>query len=869
EKDHLTTRVSYKLNLRGPSINLQTACSTSLVATIVACQNLLLRQCDIALAGGVSISVPHVAGYRYQEGGVTSPDGHCRAFDAQGQGTISGNGVGVVVLKRLADALRDGDQIHAVIRGFALNNDGANKVGYTAPGVDGQAEVIANALAMADIDPATIGYVEAHGTATPLGDPIEIAALNRVFGQQSQQPGSCAIGSVKTNVGHLDAASGVAGLIKTVMALEHGQIPPSLHFERPNPLIDFASSPFAVNTALTEWPRHDTPRRAGVSSFGIGGTNAHVVLEAAPPQPAPDPSRDWQILTLSARSDEALAQAAQRLAAHLRHHPDLDLADVAYTLHIGRKTFKHRQMFVCRDLDEAIATLETQDPEKVQRSVQEQQDRPVVFMFPGQGAQYVAMARDLYREEPVFREQLDRCAELLLPQLELDIRDLLYPDSEHEAAAARELSQTRVTQPALFAVEYALAQLWLSWGVRPQAMLGHSLGEYVAATLAGVFSLEDVLALVARRGAMIQALPSGAMLSVSLPEDELRPLLNGVPSGSLDLAVVNAPGICVVAGPHTAIERLEAQLKQLGTDCRRVHTSHAFHSAMMDPLLDAFTEYVSTIALHPPAIPYLSNVTGTWTTAEQATDPRYWTRHLRETVRFTDNLQTLLSENTSSSPILLEVGPGRMLGTLARQHKLINPAVLASLRHPHDQQSDAAFLLTTLGQLWLVGARLDWQRLYADERRRRVVLPTYPFERQRYWIEPVAWSPTEERDAMTTDANTESDPQSGTIAELHPRPELLTPFVAPSSMIEQAIADAWQALLGVGPIGIHDNFFDLGGHSLMATQIIARLRDVFPIELPVSDIFDAATIAQLAAIVEAKLIEKLDDLSEEEARLLL
>ncbi|HEY0602498.1 MAG TPA: amino acid adenylation domain-containing protein [Herpetosiphonaceae bacterium] len=864
EKDHLTTRVSYKLNLRGPSINLQTACSTSLVATVVACQNLLLRQCDIALAGGVTISVPHIAGYRYHEGGVTSPDGHCRAFDAQGLGTISGNGVGVVVLKRLADALRDGDHVHAVIKGFALNNDGGQKVGYTAPGVDGQAEVIATALAMAGVAPETISYVEAHGTATPLGDPIEIAALTRAFQTQSQKPGWCAIGSVKTNVGHLDAASGVAGLIKAVMALEHRQIPPSLHFERPNPLIDFASSPFAVNTALTEWPRHDTPRRAGVSSFGIGGTNAHVVLEEAPPQPAPEPSRDWQILTLSARSDAALAQAAQRLSAHLRCHPELDLADVAYTLHVGRKSFTQRQMFVCRSLDEAIELLELQSPEKVLRSSQEQQDRPVVFMFPGQGAQYITMARDLYTEEPVFREHLDRCAELLLPHLNLDLRELLYPDADREAAAARELSQTRLTQPALFAVEYALAQLWIAWGITPQAMLGHSLGEYVAATLAGVFSLEDALRLIAQRAAMIQELPSGAMLSVSLPEAEIRPLLDQ----DLSLALVNAPNICVVAGPHAAIERLESQLRERGVDCRRVHTSHAFHSAMMDPILDAFTEYVSSMELHPPAIPYLSSVSGTWISAAEATDPRYWTRHLRETVRFADNLQTLLAES-DASPILLEVGPGRMLGTLARQYKLTNPAALASLRHPHDQQSDAAFLLSTLGQLWLVGAPVDWQRLYAGERRRRVVLPTYPFERQRYWIEPPARAHTGDRTPAQLDAASETEQQSSAIAELHPRPELLTPFVAPSTTIEQAIAAAWQDLLGVGPIGIHDNFFDLGGHSLMATQIIARLRDVFPIELPVSDLFDAATIAQLAALVEARLIEKLDDLTEEEARLLI
>lgn len=871
EKDHLTTRVSYKLNLRGPSINLQTACSTSLVATVVACQNLLLGQCDMALAGGVTIKVPHVAGYRYQVGGITSPDGHCRAFDAEGQGTIGGNGVGIVVLKRLQDALAAGDQIHAVIRGFALNNDGAQKVGYTAPSVDGQAQVIADALVMADVPPETISYIETHGTATPLGDPIEMAALKRVFQPHSQRYGWCAIGSVKTNIGHLDAASGVAGLIKTVLALQHRALPPSLHFAQPNPLINFAQSPFYVNTALRPWPTEDLPRRAGVSSFGIGGTNAHLVLEEAPPRPASGPTRSWQLLTFSARSQAALEAAARRMAEHLRRHPDLILADAAYTLRVGRKEYAHRQILVCHDLDDAAEALEAQDPERLLISTQERQDRPVIFLLPGQGAQYIDMAHDLYREEPIFREHLDRCAELLIAHLHLDIRETLYPDSAQAAAATDQLYQTWLAQPVLFAIEYALAQLWIAWGVQPQALVGHSLGEYVAACLAGVFSLEDALALVARRGALTQSLPPGAMLSISLPEEQVRPLLGP----KLSLALVNAPEICVVSGPSPAVAEIEQELTARGVDCRRVHTSHAFHSAMMEPILEPFTAYVSTIELHRPTIPYVSNVSGTWIRPEEATDPHYWARHLRETTRFADNLATVLqgareTASASSDPILLEVGPGRMLGTLARQQQIGRPIVLASLRHPHDEQSDVAFVLNTLGQLWLVGAPIDWERFYARERRQRVVLPTYPFERQRFWIERPSAAPlTEQRlptDAIPAAVDGLDDAGA---AALHPRPPLLNPFVAPRNAIEHTIAETWQALLGIAPIGIHDHFFDLGGHSLMATQIIARLRDVFPVEIPVRDLFDAATVAQLAELVTARLIEKLDDLSEEEAQLLI
>ncbi len=729
DKDFLATHVSYKLNLKGPSVVVQTACSTSLVAVHLGCQSLLNKECDIVLAGGVRVTVPEQAGYFYQEGGIASPDGHCRPFDAQAQGTLTGNGVGIVVLKRLSEALADGDYIHAVIKGSAINNDGSGKVGYTAPSVDGQADVIVEALAVADVEPETISYVEAHGTATALGDPIEIAALTKAFRTRTEQRAFCAIGSLKSNIGHLDAAAGVAGLIKTVLALKHRELPPSLHFERPNPQIDFASSPFFVNAQLALWPQGASPRRAGVSSLGIGGTNAHMIVEEAPVVAPSSPGRPWHVLVLSAKTATALETATTNLAAYLQRHPDLNPADLAYTLQVGRRPFNYRRVLVYRDIEDAREALASGDATRLLTAVQEPGDRPIAFMFSGQGAQYIHMAAGIYRDEPVFREHLDRCAQLLAPQIGCDLRALLYPFAEQPTAATEQLTQTAFAQPALFAVEYALARLWISWGIRPQAMIGHSIGEYVAACLAGVFSLEDALTLVATRGRLMQQLPAGAMLAVSLAEAELRPLLGD----QLALAAINGPALCVVSGPIEAIANFELQLQAQGHHYRRLHTSHAFHSAMMDPIVALFAEQLRCITLKPPRLPIIAH-TGTWMTNEQATDPNYWARQLREPVRFADGLSCLLRE---PNRLLLEIGPGQALSTFARQHpaRTASHEVLSSLRHPQDVIDDIPFLLKTLGRLWLAGVRVSWQGFSAGQRRQRLPLPTYPFERQRYWIE--------------------------------------------------------------------------------------------------------------------------------------
>jgi amino acid adenylation domain-containing protein/non-ribosomal peptide synthase protein (TIGR01720 family) len=727
DKDFLPTRVSYKLNLKGPSVAVQTACSTSLVAVHLACRSLLDHECDMALAGGVAIAPPQKTVYRYLEEGILSPDGHCRAFDALARGTVPGAGVGIVVLKRLEDARRDGDAIEAVIKGSAINNDGSNKVGYTAPGVEGQAEVIALAQARAGVEPETIGYVEAHGTGTALGDPIEVEALGHVFGAAAKR-GFCAIGSVKTNVGHLDAAAGVAGLIKTALSLKHREIPPSLHFEEPNPKIDFARSPFYVNRHLRPWEANGAPRRAGVSSFGIGGTNAHVVVEEAPAPGTTGPSRPWQLLVWSARNAPALEEATTRLAEHLEANPSLELADVSYTLQLGRREFAQRRAAVCRDAEDARRVLAGGDPRRVLQGVASPRAEGVVFLFPGQGAQHPRMCEELYREERVFRGEVDRCAELLREELGLDLREVLYPLAGTEGAAAR-LGETWLTQPALFVVEWALAQLWLDWGVKASGMLGHSIGEYVAACLSGVMSLEDALRLVAARGRLMRALPGGAMTAVELSEPELE----GLRGPEVALAAVNGPAQCVVSGPVTAVEELERRLSSRGLEYRRLATSHAFHSGMMDPVLEPFLERLSRVELKPPRIPYVSNLTGRWIRRDEATDPRYWVRHLRETVRFSDGLGELLAEPRQA---LLEVGPGQTLSGLVRRQPRCGPdrIVLSSSRHARGDRSDEEALLTALGGLWLAGVDVDWAAHRAGERRRRVPLPTYPFQRQRYWL---------------------------------------------------------------------------------------------------------------------------------------
>jgi acyl transferase domain-containing protein/acyl carrier protein len=725
DKDYLTTRVSYKLNLRGPSHLVQSACSTSLVATHLACQSLLNEESDMAIAGGASVVVSLRHGYLYKDGGVYSPDGRCRSFDAAAGGTIFGSGVGCVALKLLDRALEDGDPIYGIILGTAVNNDGSHKVGFAAPSVSGLADVVTEALGNAGVSAESIDYVEAHGTATRIGDPIEIQGLTKAFRTHTDRRQYCAIGSVKTNVGHLDAASGVTGLIKVALSLRDGVIPPSLHFQKPNPAIDFAGSPFFVNDRLRPWERHGSPRRAGVSAMGIGGTNAHVVLEEAPPREPSPPAQPFQLLVMSARTETALEQVTVRLAEHLDAHPELNLADVAFTLQVGRRPFEHRCFAVVRDTSEVASALATAGHKGGGRV--RAQKASVAFLFSGQGSQYAGMASGLYRREPVFREHFDACAAVFRTLRGTDLGALVFSRDAGEA-----LRRTEITQPALFAVEYALARLLLHWGVKPDVLMGHSIGEYVAACLAGVFSPEDAMRLVCERGRLMGQLPEGAMLAVPLTEQALRPLLGD----ALSLAAVNAPGRCVVSGPVAAIAALEQRLDSEGVRGRRLVTSHAFHSAMMNPILDEFAAAVGRVRRQPPTVPFISNLTGQLITPAQATDPRYWAEHLRGTVRFSDGLTELAS---SPHRILLEVGPGNTLTTLALQHLRgeRTGVAVATLPHPQESQEDVPVLLTALGKLWQEGVEIDWRALHGTAGRRRVSLPTYPFERERYWFDAV------------------------------------------------------------------------------------------------------------------------------------
>ncbi len=727
DKDFLATRVSYKLNLKGPSITIQTACSTSLVAVQMASQALLTRQCDMALAGGVSVTFPQGSGYLYSEGMIFSPDGHCRPFDEQGRGIRGGSGAGIVVLKRFEDALRDGDHIHAVILGAAVNNDGSAKMGYSAPSVEGQSAVISAAIRMSGIDPATVGFVEAHGTGTPIGDPIEIAGLEQAFRAYTNKKRFCAIGALKGNIGHLDAAAGVAGLIKTVLTLRHKRIPPTLNFHTPNPAIDFENSPFYVNEKLSDWPSDGSPRRAAVSSFGIGGTNAHVVLEEAP---APESSKvAWpaQLLVLSARTRTALDAMTSRIAQHLETTPSISLADACFTLQVGRTRFPHRRMLVCSSKEEAIKSLRGAGEQNYATSFEELATRPVTFMFSGQGSQYARMGRGLYETQPVFRRHMDFCADFVREDLGCDLRPVLAATG----ADSQILNETRVAQVALFAVEYSLAQMWISFGVQADSMIGHSIGEYVAACLAGVFSVEDALRIVAARGRIMQQMPAGNMLAVSMSAADVAQFLGD----QISLAAVNSPSLCTLSGPGPALSVLENELKLRGVTCRALHTSHAFHSSMMDGAINIFLEEMKRVTLRPPSRPFISNVTGTYISSEQATNPTYWTEQLRQPVRFAKGIGELMG---SQGRIFLEVGPGQTLTTFAREctRGLPGCQVLSSLPHPKDSQSDAAFLLNSVGKLWLAGVAINWEEFHRGEGLHRVSLPTYFFERQRYFVEP-------------------------------------------------------------------------------------------------------------------------------------
>jgi amino acid adenylation domain-containing protein len=737
DKDYLCTRISYKLGLRGPSVNVQSACSTSLVAVHEACQGLLAGDCDMALTGGVALGSFGPPGYIYQPGGIRSPDGHCRTFDARAGGTIPAAGAGLVVLKRLEDAVRDGDSVDAVILGTAINNDGHRKVGFTAPSVDGQAEVIAKAHAAAGVDASAISYIEAHGTGTQLGDPIEIAALQQVFSASSRRQGPCAIGSLKSNIGHLNSAAGVGGLIKTILALKHRQLPPSLHFESPNPEARLDGSLFYVNTELQAWDAvNDERLTAGVSSFGLGGTNAHAVIQEAP-QREPAQSRldgresdAQQLLVVSARSETALRQRAADLLAHLRKHPEVSIPDVACTLQVGRQAMSHRSSMAVSSGEVGERYFERLAAGEIQPVRASESMLDVVFMFPGQGSQFVNMGAGLYAIHEVFRSTFDQCCELLRSQADVDLRTVLFPQSGITAEATARLTATSMAQPALFTIEYSLAVQLMHWGLRPAACIGHSIGEYVAACIGGVFSLEDALRIVSLRGKLMEGMPAGCMTAVPLSEADLTVALEG--HSDLWLSTVNAPQLCVVSGGEAAVRGFERDLKDRGVGFRRLRTSHAFHSGMMEDAVEPFVDALSKLDLNETSIAFPSNVTGQWITADEVTNPAHWGRQLREPVRFSQCLATLGADIQGG---LIEVGPGEALKSLCRMQTDAAQARAIVSTVGRQDDNECAQLLDAVGELWCHGARVHWERLDEAGAGRRVALPAYPFQRQRYWLE--------------------------------------------------------------------------------------------------------------------------------------
>ncbi|MBU3032644.1 type I polyketide synthase [Tritonibacter mobilis] len=731
DKDFLTTRVSHVFDLKGPSVNVQTACSTSLVAIHYAAEALRKGECDMALAGGVTIELPQGRGYLYKENEILSPDGHCHAFDHRAQGTVFGSGAGAVALRRLGDAVADGDHIWAVIKGSAINNDGAAKAGYLAPSVDGQSTAVRKALTAARVNPETIDYVECHGTGTYIGDPIEVAALTDAYRDGTDAKGYCRIGSVKTNIGHLDTAAGVAGFVKTALALENKSLPPSLGYEKPNPTIDFETSPFRVNDVLCPWISHKGPRRAAVNALGVGGTNAHAILEEAPVRaPSEESDFPFQVLCISGQTKAALEANTQNIATYLRANPDVDLADVAYTLKEGRRGFAKRRVVVAETATDAADMLEAANPREVFTHDHLGAHPEVVFMFPGGGAQFAGMARDLYETEPVFADWMDQGLDHLEKSLDFDIRALWLPDPGAETSADAALLKPSVQLPLIMIVEYALAQLWISWGVRPAAMVGHSMGENTAACLAGVMSFEDCIDLVQLRGRLFDTVEPGGMLSISLPLAEVETLVGA----DLDIASVNAPELTALSGPNDRLEALAEELRARDVEFQRIPIDIAAHSRMLEPILAAYGDFLRRLDLQPPNLPVMSNRSGQPLTPEQATSPDYWVEQLRNTVRFADCIETLA---TTKGRVYLEVGPGKALSALAQMSpQVASGQVLSSLRHPEQDVADDAYFFGIIGRLWACGVEADWPQIWGDARRNRLSLPTYAFQRSRYFIEP-------------------------------------------------------------------------------------------------------------------------------------
>ncbi|WP_299676646.1 type I polyketide synthase [uncultured Dokdonia sp.] len=855
-KNFISTLISYNLNLRGPSYYIDTACSSSLVGVHQACRSLLMRECSMALAGGVRIYSKPYQGHFYQEGMTNSKDGHCKAFDKDSSGIVSGEGVGVAVLKRLEDAIRDNDQIYAVIRSSVVNNDGNRKVGYTAPSINGQYECIKQAHLIADVTPESISYVEAHGTGTKLGDPIEVEALNKSFGYNSAH--ECALGSVKTNMGHLDAAAGITGLIKTTLALKHKILPPSLHFETPNPEINFQSGPFKVQTETAKWTSKDNaPLRAGVSSFGIGGNNAHVILQEAPVKDKTVQDNSYQLLRFSAQSSGSLNAYQEKLTSYLENTKGNNLRDIAYSLQVGRNQFKYNRFLVSNSRENALEILKDPQSESIY-SGKLTSKRNIVFMCTGSGAQYLHMGKDLYENEPYFKELMDEGFGIIKEVTGADIASVMYATHPNPAI---DINKNEYTQPIVFVFEYALAKLMMKWGVTPDKLIGHSTGEYVAACLSGVFSFETGLQLVIKRASLMNETPKGSMLSVSLSEEQIKPYLNK----NLSVAVVNSPESCVLSGTESAIDILIEVFEKEEISCSKLRISLGGHSFLMDSVLDKFTKELDKVTFSEPKIPFVSNLTGQLITSEEAMSSKYWTDHLRNTVRFSDGITTLLQDTNT---LFIEVGPGNTLTTLFQQQEHApnaNNVAVNLVRHPKQEINDQEYILKKIGELWLNGVDINWEEYYTSQKPYRVSLPGYVFNKTKL---PVKVNPFELLDFSMSETTSSTggfidsfDDSEAFEEDLDDENAVLVKYVTPSTPTEEKLVEMWQTFFSKDRIGILDSFFALGGNSLKGVTMLKLIQKTFEIDIKIKDFYQKSTIKELAA--EIDLAVKLVTIQEE------
>lgn len=849
DKDSITTTIAYHLNLKGPAVTIQSSSSTSLVSVCMACQSLLTYQCDAALAGGITVGPPSKSGYLYEEGGIHSHDGHGHSFCEGSTGFVPGNGYGLVVLKRLEDAIEEGDKIWAVIKGFAVNNDGADKISYTAPSVNAHAEVVEMAQAMADVSPESIEYLEAHGTGTKMGDPIEVAALTQAFRQGTEKNQYCALGSVKANIGHLDSGAGIAGLVKTILTVNRGVIPPLAGFTKLNSQIRLEDSPFYIITKAKPWQSEWGIRRAGISSLGMGGTNAHVIVEQAPETEASDDTVKIRILPISGKTIYSLEENRKRLKEFLKQHPEEKLGDVAYTLSLGRKEFLYRDAVVSSSVEDAIEQLE-----EMESYVECMTDsKKCVFMFPGQGTQYPGMMYGLYKKYPVFKENFDTCSDYILEFTETDIRDFINGKNTKE----EELANTRIAQPVLFATGYCTAMLYQSFGIKPAAMIGHSLGEYVAAAVAGVFSLRDALYLVCNRAKLMSEAERGAMLSVKIPAEQVRE----VTSEQVSIAAINAPSLCVLSGSFEEIAKAKADCEKKGIFARQLKTSHAFHSYMMQDVAKEYGKLLHSVEYQKPAIPYISCIDGNWAD-ENTTKAEYWEKHITSPVNFGAGIKTLLEKDDY---VWIEAGAGKTLRTLAGYQEMAEQTFTAvsAARTVKETVSDEDFFIDSLANLWTHGVRIDWKEVYKGERRKKTWLPGYAFDRSLYWVDAPADSDlyTESGYQEETKAQKQKQPEKEEVSKqnhYHKRPRLPHEYVSAKTSTEEVLTGILRELLKIEPVGITDSFFELGGQSLLAAQFLSKIHDVFSVHLNMNVIFECDTAQKLAVEINEMLKEQED-----------